>query len=108
MVKSGLALILTLSVFPVAVIPTAALAQASADYAIPAMVLSGGGVAAASVSYKMTGTVGQPSPVGSSTSSGYVLQMGFRAEAPASQAAEQDFTPPSGVELEKPPAEAGD
>ena len=103
MFRSGLStimILLTLGAFLAPVFPAAAFAQASADYAIPAMVMSDGGIAAASASYKITGTVGQPSPVGYSTSTGYILYMGYWGEALVGQATAQDFLFLPKVELD--------
>jgi hypothetical protein len=107
MFKNGFLVILILGALLAPVFSAPALAQSSADYAIPAMVMSDGGVAAASASYKITGTVGQPSPVGYSTSTGYILYMGYWGEALVGQATAQDFLFLPKVDLDVPLTDEG-
>ncbi len=54
-----------------------AVARESANYRIPADVLSGGGGSGSSAGYLLTGTVGQPTPAGASLSSGHALSAGY-------------------------------
>ncbi len=52
--------------------------MSSASYAISDDVLSGGGGLIESANYALQSTLGQPSPIGSSNSTNYRIQAGFR------------------------------
>jgi hypothetical protein len=51
--------------------------QSSASYELTKSVMSGGGTTSTSASYSLTGTFGQPSPVGVSEGESYNLGSGF-------------------------------
>jgi len=66
------------SLFLVLLVGTASLAaMSSAHYSIDASVFSGGGMRMESADYVLTGTLGQPSPLGMAASDNFELRSGF-------------------------------
>jgi hypothetical protein len=58
-------------------ISTASAEMSSASYRITSTVMSGGGGTMSSASYQLAGTLGQPSPLGSSSSASFAIEPGF-------------------------------
>ncbi len=57
--------------------PNAFAEISSASYRITSTVISGGSGSVSSANYRLNGTIGQPSPVGSSTSNAFEILPGF-------------------------------
>lgn len=74
--KRTMCLILPL-VFILAFALTAAADMQSANYRIPASVLSSGGTTMDSATYQMTTTIGQSSCIGLSSKGSYIIYAGF-------------------------------
>ena len=59
------------------VTPSSAAVLTGSSYQLSASVLSGGGGQMSSSSYVLTGTLGQPSPLGAATGADFELRSGF-------------------------------
>jgi len=78
MIRKNLVVFLaTICVLKVLAETSSAAIMSSSSYQIAASVLSGGGGRMSSSSYVLTGTIGQPSPLGATTGEGFESRSGF-------------------------------
>ncbi len=85
---------LPLAILICIVFTSPAVARESANYRIPADVLSGGGGSGSSSGYILSGTVGQPTPIGTSASNGSALKAGYWYVVVATSASSSHWSDP--------------